>query len=128
MNVFEQKMPKALKALPLLLTIILPYSALAQNTGEMHYSTPDTRYEFFDGSNWYGFDLGIPLGVCTKEAEIEFDTLLSTYKYCNGAFWIPVAGIVTLSGCTQKGEVDFFNSAYHFCNGLLWVRMKGSLL
>lgn len=125
MNVFEQKIYKAL--LPLLATI-LPYPAMAQSTGEMHYSTPDTRYEFFDGSNWYDFDLGIPLGVCTKEAEMEFDTLLSTYKYCNGTFWIPVAGIVTLSVCTKKGEINFFNGTYHFCNGLLWVRMKGSLL
>jgi hypothetical protein len=105
-----------------------PAPAFADVAGERRYNFVTKKYEFYDGTDWYNFELGVPLGACTNEAEMEFSTLLSLYQYCDGTNWIRLVGTPTLSFCSQAGTLDYFSSSYYYCNGLVWVNMKGVLV
>jgi hypothetical protein len=99
--------------------------AYADIPGERRYNFVTHQLEFYDGSGWYNFGLGLSLGACTQEGSMEFNDLLSLYQYCDGTLWIRLVGIPTLSGCATKAEMDYFSDSYFYCNGLVWVNMKG---
>lgn len=100
----------------------------ADIAGQRRYNYVTKKYEFYDGTNWYNFELGLPLGACVTEAEMEFSTLLNLYQYCNGTNWIRLVGTITLGVCPQVGLMDYFSNSYYYCNGLVWVNMKGLLV
>lgn len=103
-------------------------SSYAEKPGERRYNYITQKMEFYDGVNWYNFNLGLPLGGCTKEGEMEFNNLLSLYQYCNGTSWVRLIGSPTLTGCSPKAKMDYFSDTYMYCNGLVWVNMKGLLV
>src|SRR5262245_37591164 len=114
-----------------LVTLILElclHAAHADQAGERRYNFTTKKYEFYDGSNWYNFNLGIALGVCSSEGAWDFDTLLSAYEYCDGDNWIKIVGTPTLSGCSPAAKMDYFSNSYYYCNGLVWMNMKGLLV
>jgi hypothetical protein len=102
--------------------------AFADVAGERRYNFVTKKYEFYDGTDWYNFELGVPLGACTNEAETEYSTLLGMFQYCNGTNWIRMVGTPTLSFCSQAGMMDYFSNSYYYCNGLVWVNMNGLLV
>jgi hypothetical protein len=102
--------------------------AHAEIEGERRYNFVTSRYEFYDGANWYNFNLGLPLGLCSNEAAWDYNTLLNLYQYCNGTNWIRLVGIPSLSFCSNAAEMDYSSGSYWYCNGLVWVNMKGSLV
>ncbi len=110
----------------LLLVFLFPGQAQADRAGEIRYNYTTQRLEFHDGAQWYNFGLGVGLGACTKEGDLEFDNLLASYQVCNGTTWIKIIGIPTLAACTKKGEMDFNGSTFLVCNGLLWTDVKGA--
>jgi hypothetical protein len=112
----------------LLIFAVSTHPSYADKPGERRYNYATKKMEFYDGTNWYNFNLGVPLGGCTKEGEMEFNNLLSLYQYCNGSNWIRLIGSITLSGCSPKAKMDYFNNTYMYCNGLVWVNMKGLLV
>lgn len=103
-------------------------AAFAYKAGERRYNYVTKKYEFYDGSDWYNFNIGLPLGGCTREAEFEFNNTLSLYQYCNGTNWIRLVGIPTLTGCSGKAKMDYFSNTYMYCNGLVWVNLKGAIV
>ncbi len=105
-----------------------PQSSQAEKPGERRYNYATRKMEFYDGVSWYNFNLGLPLGGCAKEGEMEFNDLLSLYQYCNGTSWIRLIGSPTLSVCSPKAKMDYFSDTYMYCNGLVWVNMKGLLV
>lgn len=113
----------------LLFIMVWPLSAQAQQAGTMRYDNVAKQYEFYDGTSWYYFGLGLALGSCTQEAAFDYDPLLvvPSYKYCNGSNWIHIVGLVTLTACTQAGALDYRDGSFMYCNGLLWNNMKGAL-
>lgn len=110
------------------LVAAVPAPAYADIAGERRYNFVTKKYEFYDGADWYNFELGVSLGACTNEAETEFSTLLGIFQYCNGTNWIRLVGTPTLSFCSQAGMMDYFSNSYYYCNGLVWVNMKGLLV
>lgn len=102
--------------------------AYAINAGTMEYDYNMHAPRFYDGTKWYGLNLGLPLGVCTTEGQMDFNMVLTTFQYCNGNNWIKVIGSLTLAVCTTKGQMNFNGSTFLVCNGLLWMDIKGSPL
>jgi hypothetical protein len=102
--------------------------AYAVNAGVMEYDYNIHAPRFYDGTKWYGLNLGLPLGTCTEEGQMDFNMLLTTFQYCNGSNWIKVIGSLTLAVCTTKGQMDFNGSTFLVCNGLLWMDIKGSAM
>jgi hypothetical protein len=105
---------------------MLSSPARAEQAGTMRYNSSTKMMEFYDGSAWYNFGIGLGLGACTTEGQMDFDNLLSNYKFCNGTTWIRIIGIPTLAVCSKKGEMDFNGSTFLVCNGLLWTNIKGT--
>ena len=100
------------------------FPSFAQTKGAIDYNTAKHRYEFYDGSAWKPFLLTLSSFPCPKESEMEYDTLLKAYKYCNGIYWVHILGIITLELCSKGGMMDFTGSRYRYCNGLTWVAMN----
>lgn len=122
-------MVRAFLFLSVFLLSLVPALAVADDqAGTRRYNYATKKMEFFDGANWYNFNLGLPLGVCDKEGEMEFNDLLSLYQYCDGTSWVRLIGSLTLSGCSPKAKMDYFSNSYFYCNGLVWVNMKGLLV
>jgi hypothetical protein len=120
-------MRKILSCFILILILIFPGSALADPPGTLRFNDSSKRYEFYSGSNWYLFSVGVGVVACSKKAALDFNNAVSAYRYCNGTVWIPIVGTPTLIACTKKGAMDFFNTSYHYCNGLVWMNMRGLL-
>ncbi len=112
----------------LFITVWAP-NAHAQQAGTMRYNAAAKQYEFYDGTRWYYFGLGIALGACTNEAAFEYDPLLviPSYKFCNGTNWIRIVGITTLAVCSQARAIDYRNNSFMYCDGLFWNNMKGAI-
>jgi len=106
----------------------LSVAGVARAEGQIDYNPVNHSYAFFDGSAWYGFSIGALGLACVQDARLEYDHLLSTYRYCNGAAWVLIIGTPILSFCSGAGKREYFNSSYYFCNGLVWVNMKGSIV
>ena len=103
----------------------------AIQAGTRDYNFTTHQMQFYDGSNWYSFNIGIPLGVCTpaQEGAMDFDNVLAVYQVCNGTNWVKIVGIpIALAFCSNKGEMEFTGGTYRVCNGLLWTNIKGTLL
>ncbi len=100
----------------------------ADQASTRRYNFVTKKMEFFDGTDWYNFNLGVALGACTNEAEMEYNTVLNLYQYCDGINWIRLIGALTLSGCSPAAKMDYFDDTYKYCNGLVWVDMKGPLV
>lgn len=115
--------------LALLFITVWSSSAHAQQAGTMRYNNAAKQYEFYDGTRWYYFGLGIALGSCTNEAAFEYDPLLviPSYKFCNGSNWIRIVGITTLAICSQVRAIDYRSNTFMYCDGLFWNNMKGAI-
>lgn len=118
-------MKKVVLSMIFTLLVLLPAGAQAVTAGTLDYNPTSGRMQFYDGVQWYSFGIGLPGGACTTPGQMDYDTLLSTYKTCNGSVWTYVAGIPTLSVCTKEAEMEYTASSFYYCNGLLWVNMKG---
>lgn len=105
--------------------VCVPVRAFADQAGAMRYNYVSKNMEFYDGTRWYNFGLGLALGACSREGAMEFDSLLAAYQVCNGTAWIKIVGIPTLSPCSNKGAMNFNGSTMLVCNGLLWTNIKG---
>lgn len=105
-----------------------PAPARAQDReGSMRYNAASKQMEFYDGTRWYNFGLGVALGVCDKPGAMEYEPLiLISYQYCNGTNWVKIVGIPTLSLCNSNGAIDYRQSTFMVCNGLLWTNIKGA--
>ncbi len=114
----------------MLLSALMPlHSARADMLeGTMQYDQVAGKMEFFDGSQWYYFASGLPLGACTAPGSMDYNTLLGSYQVCNGSLWVQVAGTLTLNVCLSSGTMDYRNSTFMVCNGLLWVDIKGAVV
>lgn len=110
-----------------LMQFISPAQAYAQS-GSMRYNDISKSMEFHDGNAWHNFLLGLPVGPCSHEGEMDFDPLLSvlgTYRFCNGTDWIQVLGVTTLDFCSQKAAIEVTGNKLQVCNGIFWVNIKG---
>lgn len=92
----------------------------------MHYNEVSKSYEFYDGANWYSVLATPSLFSCALEGAMDFDTLLSSYKFCNGSKWVVIHGLVTSSLCSDTAAMNYTGGSYFYCNGLFWVNMKGA--
>lgn len=101
-------------------------SAYAVQAGTLEYDYTSHAPRFYDGTKWYGLNIGLPLGSCSQEGSMDFNMVLTTFQYCNGSNWIKVIGSLTLAVCGTKGQMDFNGSTFLVCNGLLWMDIKGS--
>ncbi len=104
----------------------------AQTSGTMRYNSTAKKMEFFDGSQWFNFGISIGVGACTKAGAMDYDTLLGSYKYCNGATWVSIAVVpISLYFCigTRPGTINYdsVRKSFLMCNGLAWTNMKGLL-
>lgn len=115
-----------------ILTLMLQYAAMqsaaANQAGSMRYNDVSKRMEFHDGTGWFNFALGVPVGGCTREGEMDYDPLLGilgSYRYCNGSLWIQVLGVTTLDVCSSKAAIEVTGNKLQVCNGLFWVNIKG---
>ncbi|MDB5490861.1 MAG: hypothetical protein JWO78_710 [Micavibrio sp.] len=111
-----------------LYTMMFANAAQAATAGTRDYNYTTHQMQFFDGTKWYNFGLGLALGTCTTEGAMDFEPILSTYQVCNGTYWIKIVGIPTLAVCTKKGAMEFNGSTYLVCNGLLWTDIKGFMV
>lgn len=111
----------------MLFTLFFAQNAHAQQAGTMQYNSATKQYEFYDGTQWFYLGLGLSLGACTTEGQMDYDPLLTvaSYKYCNGTNWIRIVGVPTLTPCSQEAAMDFRNDTFMVCNGLLWTNIKG---
>jgi hypothetical protein len=117
-------MPILLRIFIVLLVAVPCTSAYAASAGEMSYNSTTKRYTFFDGLILRNIGISTTLFSCTGDGKMEYDTLLNSYKYCNGTVWVLMVGIPTLTPCTKTAAIDFFNSSYHYCNGIVWVNIR----
>jgi hypothetical protein len=85
-----------------------PGSRLCRYSRERRYNFVTKKYEFYDGADWYNFELGVSLGACTNEAETEFSTLLGIFQYCNGTNWIRLVGTPDLKLLLPGGHDGLF--------------------
>ncbi|MBU0858637.1 MAG: hypothetical protein KJ667_01750 [Alphaproteobacteria bacterium] len=95
----------------------------------MRYNNVSKRMEFHDGSGWFNFGLGLPVGACGKEGEMDFDpllTILGSYRFCNGTNWIQIVGLTTLALCSKKAAIEVSGNKLQVCNGTFWVNIKGA--
>jgi hypothetical protein len=117
------------RVITVLFTLFFAQNAHAQQAGTMRYNSTAKQYEFYDGSQWYYLGLGLALGSCTQEAQMDYDPLLAvaSYKYCNGTNWIRIVGVPTLMPCSGAGTMDYMSNTFMVCNGLLWTNIKGFL-
>ena len=104
--------------------------AAAQTAGTMRYNATIKNMEFYNGSNWFGFGLGVGLGACpaASEGTMEYDGLLNSYRLCNGTVWVTLLGTPTLAVCGSVGSIDYRSNTFMYCNGLLWMNLKGVLV
>lgn len=94
--------------------------------GSMRYNPVSRQMEFYDGTRWYNFGLGLALGTCNTPGAMDYEPLiLISYQYCNGTNWVKIVGIPTLAVCNRAGMIDFRQSTFMVCNGLLWANIKG---
>ena len=104
-------------------------NASAQQAGSMRYNNISKKMEFHDGTGWFNFAIGVPVGGCSTEGAMDFDPLLGilgSYRFCNGTQWIEILGVTTLAICTKLGEIEVTGSKLQVCNGLFWVNIKGA--
>jgi hypothetical protein len=113
----------------LLLQFLIANPAAAQQAGAMRYNGTTNKMEFYDGTGWYNFGLGLPVGSCSTPGTMDYDpllTILGSYRFCNGTSWIQIIGLTTLTPCAQKATIEVSGDKLQVCNGLFWVNIKGS--
>lgn len=94
--------------------------------GSMRYNHASKQMEFYDGTRWYNFGIGLILGSCSQEGALDYEPLiLTSYQYCNGSNWVKIVGIPTLVICTKAGAMEYNGTTFLVCNGLLWTNIKG---
>jgi hypothetical protein len=113
----------------MMLSALLPLqSARADTAGTMRYNATASKMEFFNGTQWYFFSVGLPVGACTQAGSMDYNTLLGAFQFCDGSNWNQILGGLTLNVCPTPGMMDYRNSTFMYCNGLLWLDMKGAVV
>lgn len=122
----------------IIMTICIVFSANpanAQTAGTMRYNSTINNLEFYDGSNWFRFNL-IDLGLvdylllpsCSNPGALDYNNLLNVYYMCDGTKWRTMLGLPTGLLCGTAGTIDYRNDAFMYCNGLAWMSFKGLMV
>ncbi|WP_435640001.1 hypothetical protein [Micavibrio aeruginosavorus] len=120
------------------MTICIVFSANpanAQSAGTMRYNSTINNLEFYDGSNWFRFNL-IDLGLvdylllpsCSNPGALDYNHGLNVYYMCDGTKWRTMLGLPTGLFCGTAGTIDYRDNAFMYCNGLAWMSFKGLMV